>query len=368
MSVPNKTIGKGEGKSLTSNDVQIRRPKKRALLFLIAAVVLIILALMAVGWGSFPIPVLDIVSMIKKRLASSPAAATWPSSWETVIFDIRLPRVILAAMVGAALSQAGVVFQGLFRNPLADPYLIGISSGAGLGATIAIAFGIGMQLAGLGAVPVFAFVGALGSTFFVYLLSRIGGRTSIATLILAGVALSAFLTSLTTFLMFRAEDAFRTVHIVGWLMGSFSLAGWPKVRLMAPVLVVTSAAIWVYAHRLNVLQLDEEQAQQLGVPVEQTRMALFVLASLVTSVAVSVSGSIGFVGLIVPHAVRLVWGPDHKFLLPMSALCGGIFMMLTDALARILLSPSELPVGVITAFCGAPFFLFLLRRKRLLSF
>ncbi|MBN1314693.1 MAG: iron ABC transporter permease [Anaerolineales bacterium] len=368
MTLTNGKVGKGKEKTPAAGGSTIQRPRRRGFLLLVASALLVIVGLLAVGWGSFSIPVLDIISMIENRLTGSTAVAAWPKAWETVIFDIRLPRIILAALVGAALSQAGVVFQGLFRNPLADPYLIGISSGAGLGATIAIAFGIGMQVAGLGAVSIFAFAGALFSTIFVYLLSRIGGRTSIATLLLAGVALGAFLSSMTTFLMFRAEDAFRTVHIVGWLMGSFAMAGWPKVRLLAPVLVIASGVILIYAHRLNVLQLDEEQAQQLGVPVEQTRLILVVLASLITAVAVSVSGVIGFVGLIVPHAVRLVWGPDHKFLLPMSALCGGIFMIIADTLARTLLSPSELPVGVITAFCGAPFFLYLLRRRRFLAY
>lgn len=293
-------------------------------------------------------------------------AAAWPAAWETVVFDIRLPRIILAALVGGALSPAGAVYQGLFRNPLADPYLIGVSSGAGLGATIAIAFGLTSQWGGLGAVSVLAFVGALAATLLVYLIAQASGRTSITTLLLAGVALSAFLTSLTTFLMFRAKDAFQTVHIVGWLMGSFALASWAKVQVLAPTLAMGGGILWIYAHRLNVLQLDDEQAQQLGIPVERTRLVLIIASSLVTATAVAMSGIIGFVGLIIPHAVRLVWGPDHRFLLPMSALCGAVFMMLADGLARSLLSPSEFPVGVVTAFCGAPFFLYLLKRKSVL--
>ena len=256
------------------------------------------------------------------------------------------------------------MYQGLFHNPLADPYLIGISSGAGLGATIAIAFGLSLRWGGLGAVSLLAFLGALGATALVYLLSRAGGRTSITMLLLAGVALGAFLSSLTTFLMFRAKDAFRTVHIVGWLMGSFALSGWAKVWLLGPVLAVGGSFLWAYAHRVNVLQLGDEQAHQLGIPVERARLALIVAASLVTATAVAVSGVIGFVGLIVPHAVRLLWGPDHRFLLPMSGIGGAIFMILADGVARGLLSPTELPVGVVTAFCGAPFFLYLLRQKK----
>jgi len=340
----------------------LRRRRGHVLLAALAAVVCI--SLLAVAWGSFSIPPGVIVKILWQRVLGRMAARTWPTSWETVILQIRLPRAILAALVGASLSQAGAVYQGLFRNPLADPYLIGISSGAGLGATIAIAFGLLFAWGNLGAVSVLAFLGALTATALVYCLSRIGGRTSVVTLLLAGVALGAFFTSIQTFLMFRSKDAFHTVHIVGWLMGSFNLSSWAKVHLLAPVLVVGTAIMWAYGHRLNVLQLDEEQAQQLGVPVERTRLVLIVVASLVTAAAVAVSGVIGFVGLIVPHAVRLIWGPDHRFLLPMSALIGAGFMVVVDGVARTLLSPAEIPVGVVTAFFGAPFFLYLLRQKK----
>jgi iron complex transport system permease protein len=326
-------------------------------------VAVFLVALMGVAWGSFSIPPGAIAAMFWRRIGGG-VVASWPDAWETVVFDIRLPRIVLAALVGAALAQGGVVYQGLFRNPLADPYLIGVSSGAGLGATAAIAFGLPVRWGGLGAVSLLAFAGALAATALVYFLSRIGGRSSAVTLVLAGVAVGAFLSSVTTFLMFYARDAFRTVHVLSWMMGSFALSSWTRVRLMGPVLAVGGGLLWAYAHRLNVLQLDDEQAQQLGVSVERTRVVLIVVATLVTSTAVSVCGVIGFVGLIVPHAVRLVWGPDHRFLLPMSALCGAGFLILADGLARALLSPTELPVGVVTAFCGAPFFLYLLRQRR----
>ena len=316
------------------------------------------------GWGSFSIPLADILNMIGRALGMSGGVASYPLSWETVIFDIRLPRVILAALVGAALAPAGAVYQGLFRNPLADPYLIGVSSGAGLGATVAIVFGVQFRWEGMGAISLFAFIGALGATVLVYALSRVGGRVSVATLLLAGVALGAFLSAGTTFLMFRAPDAFRAVTVVGWLMGSLALASWSHVRLLTPFVLLGGALLWTYAHRLNVLQLDEEQARQLGIPVNSTRLALIVLTSLVMAAAVSVSGVIGFIGLIVPHAVRLVWGPDHRFLLPMSAIGGALFLVLADGLARTLLAPAQLPVGVVTAFCGAPFFLYLLRKRK----
>jgi len=341
-----------------------RRPRRRSLLLLVGLLVLAAVSLLGVGWGSFPIPPATIAAMFWRRFAGEAAALSWPSAWETVVFDIRLPRIVLAALVGAALSQSGAVYQGLFRNPLADPYLIGVSSGAGLGATVAIAFGLPVRWGGLGAVSLFAFLGALGATALVYLLARTAGRASVTTLLLAGVALGAFLSSATTFLMFHARDAFQTVHIVGWLMGSFALASWAKARVLAPVLLAGGALLWAYAHRLNVLQLDDEQAQQLGVPVERTRLVLIVVTSLVTAVAVAVSGVIGFVGLVVPHAVRLIWGPDYRFLIPMSGISGAVFLILADGAARGLLPSAELPVGVVTAFCGAPFFLYLLHRKK----
>jgi iron complex transport system permease protein len=341
-----------------------RRPRRRGLLLLAGVAAIAIVALLGVAWGSFSISPATIAAMFWRRIVGEASAAPWPATWETVIFDIRLPRILLAALVGAALSQAGAVYQGLFRNPLADPYLIGVSSGAGLGATAAIALGLPVIWGGLSAVSLLAFVGALAATALVYFLSRIGRRSSVVTLVLAGVAVGAFLSAVTTFLMFRAQDAFRMVHALGWMMGSFALSSWDKVHLMAPVFVVGGGFLWLYAHRLNVLQLDDEQAQQLGVPVERTRLALIVAATLVTSTAVSVCGVVGFVGLIVPHAVRLIWGPDHRFLLPMGALCGAVFMILADGAARMLLSPTELPVGVVTAFCGAPFFLYLLHQKR----
>lgn len=340
------------------------RPRKRGAILAAGLAILCIVALLNVGWGAVTISPLTILAMAGRRLGGEGWAATWPAAWETVIFDIRLPRIVLAALVGGSLALAGAVYQGLFRNPLADPYLLGISAGAGLGATIAIAFGVTLYWSGLSAVSALAFVGGLGATLLVYLLAQISGRLSPVTLLLAGVALGAFLTAITTFLMFYSRDAFQTVHIVGWLMGSLALANWSKVGVLGPALAIGGSVMWIHAHRLNILQLDDEQAQQLGVPVERTRIILSVAASLTTSAAVAVSGIIGFVGLIVPHAVRLVWGPDHRFLLPMSAISGAIFMIVADGLARGLLAPTELPVGVVTAFCGAPFFLYLLRHRQ----
>lgn len=331
--------------------------EKRGLCLFAATCMVVAVGAVAATFGSVAIPLDAIARIIAAKLPNVHIARTWTPTWETILFDIRLPRITLAALVGSALATAGATYQGLLRNPLADPYLIGVSSGAGLGATIAIIFGVG-------AIPMLAFIGAIGATTLIYALARAGGRTTPTTLILAGVALGAFLSAITSFLMFKNDSAFRTHQVIAWMMGSFALSSWQSVAVMLPYLVVGWIIVYLNARMLNVLQLGDTEAQQLGIPVERITMLLVAAASLITAAAVAVSGIIGFVGLIVPHAVRLVWGPDHRFLVPMSALLGATFLIIADTLARTLLAPSELPVGIITAFCGAPFFLYLLRRRK----
>lgn len=337
--------------------------RQRALSLALAVGVLALAVGVGAAHGSVRIPLPTLVAMLARRLGAA-VPEGWPASWETIFFQVRLPRVLLAAMVGAALSQAGAAYQGLFRNPLADPYLVGVSSGAGLGATLAIYLGARFSWAGLGAIPLFAFLGGLGATAIIYALAQVGGRTPVTTLLLAGVAVAALLSALTTAIWTAASNAFQTMTVISWLMGSLSLASWAHVRLLAPYLVAGSGVTTLSARALNLLQLDEDQARLLGLNVERFKLVLVAATSLLTAAAVSVSGVIGFVGLIVPHAVRLVWGPDHRFLVPMSALAGGIFMIAADGLARTLFAPTELPVGVITAICGVPFFLYLLRKKK----
>lgn len=337
--------------------------RQRALSLALAVGVLALAVGVGAAHGSVRIPLPTLVAMLARRLGAA-VPAPWPPSWETIFFQVRLPRVLLAAMVGAALSQAGAAYQGLFRNPLADPYLVGVSSGAGLGATLAIYLGARFSWAGLGAIPLFAFLGGLGATAIIYALAQVGGRTPVTTLLLAGVAVAALLSALTTAIWTAASNAFQTMTVISWLMGSLSLASWAHARLLAPYLVAGSAVTTLSARALNLLQLDEDQARLLGLNVERFKLVLVAATSLLTAAAVSVSGVIGFVGLIVPHAVRLVWGPDHRFLVPMSALAGGIFMIAADGIARTLFAPTELPVGVVTAMCGVPFFLYLLRKKK----
>lgn len=337
-----------------------RRTRIISLVGLSAA--LIVAIALATSVGSVHIPLSTTFSILLDKLPFIDLNQTWQSSIATIVLDIRLPRVILAGLVGAALATAGATYQGLFRNPLADPYLIGVAQGASLGAVIGFLLPVSWNIAGFGLIPLLAFIGALLATVTVYLLARVGKTLPVTTLILAGVALSALLGSIVSYLIISSGDKMHS--IVFWLMGSFSLSQWSEVGTVLPYVAVGTAVIIIFARLLNVMQLDEEQAQQLGVNVERFKLILLAAATLITSAAVSFVGTIGFVGIIIPHAVRLLWGADHRFLLPLSVLTGAIFMILTDLLARTVLAPTEIPIGVITAICGAPFFLYLLRRRK----
>ena len=337
-----------------------RRTRLYSLLGLLALLVVVIVLATSIGSVSIPLPIT--FSILLDRLPFVDVTQTWQDTIATIIVDIRLPRIILAGLVGAALAVAGATYQGLFRNPLADPYLIGVAQGASLGAVIGFLLPFAGSIAGFGLIPLLAFVGALLSTVTVYLLARVGKTLPVTTLILAGVALSALLGSIVSYLIISSGDQMHS--IIFWLMGSFSLSQWAEIKVVAPYVAAGTAVIIIFARLLNVMQLDEGQAQQLGVDVERAKLVVLVAASLASAAAVSVAGIIGFVGLIVPHVVRLAVGPDYRRLLPLSALIGASFLILADLGARTAISPGELPVGVITAFMGAPFFLYLLRRQR----
>jgi iron complex transport system permease protein len=323
------------------------------------AVLLIITIAITLGIGSTDIPFRTLFQILLSKLPFIHIHATWPMSAEIIIFDIRLPRLLLVGLVGAALAVAGATYQGLFRNPLADPYLIGVAQGAALGAIIGFMLPIQWQL---GTIPVLAFIGAVLAAGMVYSIARVGKTLPMTTLILAGVAIGAFLLAITSYLMIVSGDKLH--GIISWLLGSFSLTNWWQVAIVTPYILVGTLIIWLYARPLNVMQLDEEQAQQLGINVEQVKLILLAAATLITAAAVCFCGIIGFVGIIIPHAVRLIWGPDHRFLLPLATLFGAVFLILADTAARTMLAPTEVPVGAITAFIGAPFFLYLLRQKK----
>lgn len=281
---------------------------------------------------------------------------------EAVLWQIRLPRTCLAALVGAALSVAGAGYQGVFRNPLADPYLLGISAGAGLGAVLAMGFGLDLAWGPVGAVPAAAFVGATLAVAGSALVAR-GSFASPATLLLSGVAIAAFFSAMQTYLLQRLSYT-RAREVLSWLFGKLATDGWGPVLLLAPYVLVGVAVLALHARHLDVLRLGDDEARALGLDPVRVRVVVVVAATLVTAAAVSVSGLIAFVGLVVPHVVRLVASHSYRAVVPLSALAGAAFLALVDVGARTTVAPAELPVGVITAFVGAPFFAFVLWRGR----
>ncbi len=279
-----------------------------------------------------------------------------------ILWQLRVPRVVLAGLVGATLALAGAAYQGVFRNPLADPYLLGVAAGAGLGATIAIALEVGALDWPVDPLPAAAFVGALVGVTMTYMLGRANahGRTT-ATLILAGVATASFLTAIQTYVQQREDDTVRQVY--SWILGQLTTASWREVALVLPYLLVSATTILLHRRLLDMLSVGDEEAASLGVNTQRVRLLIVLAASLGTAAAVAVSGLIGFVGVIVPHTVRLLFGTSYRLVVPLSILFGAAFLILADLLGRSLIAPAEIPIGVITAFLGAPFFLIVLRRS-----
>ncbi len=331
--------------------------------YLLATVALVAAAALALSVGPAGIPLDATVRILLSRLPGVEMADSLPALWRDIIWEVRLPRVLLAGLTGAVLAMAGATYQGVFRNPLADPYLIGVATGAALGATIVIVADAPHSWHGLSVLPLAAFAGAIVSVLVVYGVARQGNTLPATTLILAGVAVASLSTAITSFLMLRNTTHMFSIFSV--VLGSFNTATWGELRWAVPYVLPAAVVILAHGRILNVLSLDEEQARQLGVHPQRAKLLLLGVASLATAAAVSVAGTIGFVGLIVPHAVRLLWGPDNRHLLPMSILFGATFLILADLIARSVDQPAEVPVGIITAFCGVPFFLFLLRRARL---
>ena len=280
---------------------------------------------------------------------------------EAIVQEIRLPRVVLGLLVGATLALSGAAYQGAFRNPLVDPYLLGIAAGAGLGATIAITQNLGDGSGFTDPVPLVAFGAALLAVVMSYGAGHIGGRST-ASLVLAGVAVASFLTACQTYVLQANSDAFREVY--AWILGRIATAGWAEPLLIAPYFAVTAVVVLRYRRALDVLAVGDEEAATLGVDPQRVRVHVVVAASLGAAAAVSVSGLIGFVGIIVPHVVRLAFGVSYRIVLPLSILFGGAFMVSADLVARTAVEPAELPIGVVTAFLGAPFFVLVLRTSR----
>jgi len=329
---------------------------------LLLLLILITAIILGVAIGSVQIPPRIIMDLILNRMSITNITVEEITKYSTIVFDIRMPRVALMALTGAALATAGATYQGLFRNPLADPYLVGVASGAGLGATIAITTNINSDPLGISIITIAAFAGGIITVGIVVMAARVSKTTPVTTMLLAGIAIGSFATASTTLLMLRRPDGLQRAF--NWMLGAYLGGGWTPVKIMIPYMVLGSLFIFINARALNVFQLGEEQAQQLGINVERLKIILIAAATLMTASAVAFGGLIGFVGLIVPHALRILTGPDYRRLLPCCLLGGASFLVLSDLAARNIMAPQELPVGIITALTGTPFFIFLLRKLK----
>jgi len=323
--------------------------------------VLVVACLLGVGIGTVGISPEEVGRLLAWKLGLTAYPDGISSSTAVILFELRIPRVLLGVLVGAALAASGAVFQALFRNPMADPAIVGVSSGAALGAVVVILLGGGVLGAGVG-ISVAAFAGALAVAFLVYRLSRIGPAVQVATLLLAGIAVAAVISAVISLIMSLAGEQIRSIYF--WLLGGLAGRGWPTLAGAAPLVALGTAMALLSIRDLNAMALCEERASQLGLETERFKRRALATGALLAGAAVSVAGVIGFVGLITPHILRLLLGADHRRLLPASLVGGAALMVLADLAARTLLAPEEIPVGAVTALLGGPFFLYLLRRER----
>jgi len=345
----------------------LRRVSHWKIYLLILAIAFGIVFVLSLNLGYAPIPFSDILTILAKQvpiLENLVDSSYITQTAEVIITQIRLPRVICGALVGAALATAGVTYQGIFRNPMADPYVIGASTGASVGSALVLVLGVGISLLGVNTLQILAFVGSVTTVLLVYSISRVGSKVPVTTLLLTGIAVSLFQNAIVTYMKTIASD--KILHgLTFWLIGSLApTENWDKVWAILPFIFLGTAVAYLYSRDLNILALGEDQAQHLGVEIEKVKLTLLVSGALMTAAAVSISGLIGFVGLIIPHVTRVLIGPDHRVLLPTSVIVGASFLMICDALSRVIMGSGEAPVGVITALSGAPFFIYLLRRKR----
>lgn len=342
----------------------LKRFAKWSLILAVLSVILLFSMSVATAIGPMPIPFDKALKIILHQipLIDNLVPVEWGSLEESVIVQLRLPRVLSAVVVGVALSIAGVAFQCLFRNPMADPYVLGVASGAGFGAALAMILRLGFSVFGaVYAIPLMASVGAISTVFLVYGIARTGTELPVLRLLLAGIAVSSFFSALISVMMALAGEDLHVVYM--WLLGGFSLSRWEYLYVAVPTVIMGFIILYAFARDFNIILLGEEQAKQLGVEVEKVKKTVLVIASIVTAVAVSISGIIGFIGLIVPHIMRILVGPDHRILLPSSALAGASILVLCDTVARSIIRPIALPTGIITTMLGCPFFIYLLKRS-----
>jgi iron complex transport system permease protein len=341
--------------------------KRNALLLPLLLVLLVAIIIFSSGTGAVEIPPLQVVGILLKEVGIS-SGIEFERRQQLVLTAIRLPRVVMGALIGGSLAVAGAAIQGLFRNPLADPTLIGISSGAALAAAVMIVLGTTTlsfvtELLGAHALPVAAFTGGVLTTLIIYRLSTVGGRTNIATMLLAGVAINAIAGAGIGMMIFLATDD-QLRDITFWSLGSLGRASWENIRLILPFLMLSLVPLPFFAKGLNAFLLGEAEAGHLGINVERVKILIIIAVALSVGAGVAVTGIIGFVGLVVPHLLRLIAGPDHRVVLPGSALLGAALLVGTDLLARTVAEPAEVPIGIVTALVGGPFFLYLLIRDR----
>ncbi len=328
---------------------------------MVAGLVAAAVTVLSASVGAAGLPLSGVVTSLVNALPLVEISTSLSERQQDILFQIRLPRTVLGLLVGGSLALAGSAYQGAFRNPLADPYLLGVSAGAGFGAVLALGFGLDLGWGPFTAVPAAAFVGALVAVVTAASLAR-NAWASPATLLLAGVAVAALFSAAQTFALQRLSET-QAREVLSWLFGQLNTAGWREIGILAPYLVVCGAVLMLHRRHLDVLRVGDDEARSIGLDPARTRLIIIITASLLTAAAVSVSGLIAFVGLVVPHAVRLVAGHSYRIIMPVALVAGASFLALVDIGARTVVSPAELPVGVLTAFVGAPFFALILRRN-----
>lgn len=338
----------------------VQEHSKRNLI--VGLILLVITVMVAAVFGSADISVGDFFRTLIDRIPGLEDLYEIEKSHRIIIFNLRLPRILLALMAGIGLSIAGCVFQGVFSNPMAEPYLLGVSSGAAFGATIAAIFEIQIRFLSFGAVSILAFLGAIGVVMLIYRMAVVKGALPISVLLLSGLAVNYFLSALITLMMTFNQDKLENVYF--WTLGSFKNASWEKVLIVTVIVLACAVYIYRYSKELDMIMLGDEQAKSVGVEVDKLKKRLLLVSSMAAAVIVSASGIIGFVGLIIPHGVRMITGPTHRKLLPLAGIVGGIFLIICDTIARSVLENKELSVGIITSLFGVPFFLWLLYKNR----
>jgi iron complex transport system permease protein len=333
--------------------------------YLLAGSFLLFSVLLGISIGTVSVPIFTIIEIIMWKLSGSTSLDHIDPMFSSIVLNIRLPRVILAGLVGASLAIAGAAFQGLLRNPLADPYTLGVSSGASVGAVLTLFFQLSIPHIGNFTLPLLSILFSWATILFVLAFARkIERSMRVETIILTGIIFSSFLGAFISLMIALTGDELR--QIIGWLLGSVSMRGWEYIRIILPFFVLGSIILIFNAKELNAMSFGEERAHHLGVNVQKRKLIILTAGSILTGAAVAVSGTIGFVGLVIPHLSRLLWGPDHRHLLPLSILTGSGFLILADLISRTIISPTELPIGVITALIGAPVFaLILIQRRRM---